>query len=60
MPKKKTEKTLTRTLYTYVEPANRQFAIRMAKKLKIEGGYSGFINSLITNARKRFETTKAV
>jgi hypothetical protein len=60
MPKKKTPKTLTDTLYAYVEPTNRRFALRMAKKLKIEGGYSGLINSMLTDARKKFENTKAV
>lgn len=53
MPKK--TKVLTKTLYSYVEPVNRTFAIRKAKREKITGGYSGYINDLITAARKRDE-----
>ncbi len=50
MPKKQ-NKVLTKTLYSYVEPANRQFAIRKAKSEKIPGGYSGYVNDLITRDR---------
>ena len=53
------KKILTRTLYTYVEPRNRQFAIRMAKRLGIEGGYSGYINNLLSERRRRIEQAKA-
>ncbi len=57
MPKK-TNKVLTKTLYSYVEPANRQFAIREAKTKKIPGGYSGYVNDLITKDRLRTEKTR--
>lgn len=56
MPKlKKRKKILVSTLYAYVEPANSVFARKIAKKFKIEGGYSGYVNLLLTKARKKFE-----
>lgn len=57
MPKKKNN-VLTRTLYTYCEPKNRQFAVKMAKELKTPGGYSGYINGLLTAAREKVESRK--
>lgn len=56
MPKK--EKVLTKTLYTYVEPENRKYAIKQAKEKRIPGGYSGYINDLITADRKSVGTTR--
>lgn len=56
MPKK--TKVLTKTLYVYAEPANRIFAMKTAKEKKISGGYSGYVNDLITAARKRATRTQ--
>lgn len=39
------------TLYSYVQPVNRRFAISKAKKLKMERGYSELVDLLLTYAR---------
>lgn len=54
MPKK--VKVLTKTLYSYVEPANRAFALKKGKTTP--GGYSGYVNDLIAADRKREEARK--
>ena len=49
MPKKKKERT--KTLYTYVKPVNNTWVRTQAKRLKIPGGYSAFVDFLLTQAR---------
>lgn len=39
------------TLYTYVKPVNREFAIQEAKRLNIKGGYSQYVDMLLTQQR---------
>lgn len=51
MPRK--TKVLTKTLYCYVKPETRKFAIAEAKRLDTPGGYSGWVEDLITKARQR-------
>lgn len=55
MPKK--QKVLTTTLYSYVEAANRKFAIKKAKRDRIPGGYSGYVNDLIAADKDREQKT---
>lgn len=51
MPRK--TKVLTATLYAYVRPATRKFAVAEAKRLQTPGGYSGYIEDLIVAQMKR-------
>lgn len=46
-------KVLTATLYCYVKPETRAFAMKEAARLETPGGYSGWVEDLITAARKR-------
>jgi hypothetical protein len=55
MPKLKTKKTLTRTLYCYTRPVNNQWVRQNYKKLGY-ASYSEFIDGIIDHLR----TKKAV
>lgn len=49
----KTKPVGTKTLYCYTTAENRAFALKKAKKEKIKGGYSGYINKLLTREREK-------
>lgn len=58
MPKKQ-NKVLTATIYAYVTPAVRKFAVSKAKREHISGGVSGYVNDLIAADLKREEKKSA-
>ena len=43
-------------MFIYTSPENKKFCARQAKRKKMKKGYSGFVDSLITNARLEAET----
>lgn len=46
-------KVLTSTIYAYVRPESRKFVFEEAARLQTPGGASGYVEDLITAARKR-------
>lgn len=51
MNKKSKKKIYTKTLYTYVTPANNQWVRTQAKKAKMS--YSAFLNNMLNSAREK-------